>query len=116
MSTYAIDDNHDMYIMNGQIARVANSDVIVQLIKTRLLTVQEEWFMDLSAGLPWYTKMLTKPADLYKVRSYLSREIIATEGVDRLISLELQYNSGERKLDVNFKYTDTYGNTVEGTA
>lgn len=114
MNTYAIDDNHDMYIMNGQIARVSKSDAIMQLVKTRLLTVQEEWFMDLSAGLPWYTKLLTKPTDLYRVRSYLSREIIATEGVDSLLSIELQYNSGERKLDVVFSYTDTYGNTVEG--
>ena len=114
MNTYAINDNHDMHVLNGQIARVSKSDAIMQLIKTRLLTVQEEWFMDLSAGLPWYTKMLTKPTDLYKIRSYLSREITSTEGVDSLLSLELQYNNGERKLDVEFKYTDTYGNTLEG--
>ena len=114
MNTYAIDDNHDMHVLNGQIARVSLSDAIMQLIKTRLLTVQEEWFMDLSAGLPWYTKMLVKPTDLYKIRSYLSKEIVATEGVDSLLSIELQYNSEERKLDVEFKYTDTYGNTLEG--
>ena len=114
MNTYAIDDNHDMYVMNGQIARVSKSDAILQLIKTRLLTVEEEWFMDLSAGLPWYTKILVKPVDLYKIRSYLSREIITTEGVDSLLSIELQYNNEERKLDVVFSYTDIYGNTTEG--
>lgn len=114
MSAYALNETHDLYIANGQIARVTKSDSIMQAIKTRLLTVAEEWFMDLSAGLPWYTEMSGRNADLYLIRSYISSEITGTEGVDVLLSLELEYNNKDRKLDVLFKYTDIYGNTLEG--
>ena len=114
MNTYGLNEFHDMYVMNGQIARKSNSDAILQTIKTRLLTVQEEWFLDLSAGLPWFTKMAGKNADLYTVRNYLTREITASPGVDSLISLNLQYNSEARKLDIEFAYTDIYGRTMQG--
>lgn len=114
MNRYALNTDHDMYVANGQIARVTKSEAILQAIKTRLLTVQEEWFMDLSAGLPWYTKMMGKPANLYKIRSYLSGEITGTQGVDTLLSLELGYNNTDRKLEISFQYTDMYGNTLEG--
>ncbi len=114
MSVYAINKEHDMFIVNGQVARYTKSDTVMQTIKTRLLTVQEEWFMDLSAGLPWYTKIMVKNADLYKVRNYLSREIIATKGVTSLVSLALSYNNKKRKVDVIFKYNDIYGKTLEG--
>ena len=115
MNEYAIDENHDMYIVNGQIARRTSTEGVLQLIKTRLLTVQEEWFMDLNAGLPWYTEMLGKPVDLYKVRSYISSEIVQTNGVNELLSLELLYNNTDRKLDVEFTYSDIYGNIIEGS-
>jgi len=115
MNSLALDTNHDLYINNGQIARVSASDTILQLVKTRLLLVREEWFMDLSAGLPWFSKMMGRNPDPYKIRSYVAKEIILTEGVNELKSLELVYNKGERKLDIFFSYTDTYGNTVEGT-
>lgn len=114
MNTYAIDSSQDMYIVNGQIARRNSSEAILQLIKTRLQTVQEEWFMDLSAGLPWFTEMAGKPVDLYKIRSYVSGEIVQTNGVKELISLEMLYNNAERKLQIEFTYSDIYGNTIAG--
>ena len=115
MNTYAIDQTSgDMQVVNGQILRVRDSDCVLQLVRTRLLTVQEEWFMDLAAGLPWFTKMMGKPVNLYKVRNYVSNEIAQTNGVKELLSLELVYNNIGRKLEIQFSYTDVYGNTVEG--
>lgn len=115
MNSQALDDNHDLYIVNGQIARVSASDAILQLVKTRLLLVREEWFMDLGAGLPWFTQMMGRNISLYRTRSYVSKEIILAEGVSELKSLELVYNKELRKLDISFSYTDIYGNTVEET-
>lgn len=113
MNTYAINKTtHDLYISNGQIARVSNSEAIAQTVKTRLLTVQEEWFLDLNAGLPWFTKMLGATPDLYKIRGYVAREIINTNGVEDLKTVELLYNKKDRKLDIEFTYVDIFGNTV----
>lgn len=114
MNSLSLNSNHDLHIINGQIARVSNSDAVLQLVKTRLLLMREEWFMDLSAGLPWFSKMMGRNPNPYKIRSYVAKEIILTEEVSELKSLELVYNKEIRKLDILFSYTDIYGNTVEG--
>lgn len=115
MNVYAIDNTtHDMFVANGMIARRSGSEAIMQTLKTRLLLVRQEWFMDLSAGLPWYTKMTGKNPSLYKIRAYVASEIIQTDGVQELKSLELLYNNAERKMDINFAYVDIYGSNQEG--
>jgi len=63
-TAYSLDANHDLYIVNGQIARVSKSDAILQTIKTRLLLIYQEWFLDLSKGLPWFTQMMGHRFDI----------------------------------------------------
>ena len=114
MNVQALDENHDLYIKNGQIARLYGSEAVMQNVKTRLLLVEEEWFMDLSAGLPWFTKMMGRNPNPYTIRAYIAKQVIATDEVKELKSLELVYNNTDRKMDINFSFTDIYGNTNEG--
>lgn len=108
-------DTHDLYISNGQIARHKDSSSVMQTVKTRLLLVYQEWFLNLSSGLPWFTTMLGKNFNIWRIRSLIGKEILATNEVNELTSLDLQYNSTERKVDINFTYTDTYGVTQIGS-
>jgi len=115
-STYALDTNHDLHIVNGQIARVSASDAILQTVKTRLLLIYQEWFLDLAKGLPCLTQMLAHRFHLYKIRSYVARQILSTNGVDELLELTLQIEGGaERKLVIAFEYRDVYGATIRET-
>jgi hypothetical protein len=107
-------ETHDISVTDGQISRVTASDEIAQRIKTRILLVQQEWFLNLEAGLPWFTELTGKNVDLYKVRSYISLLINQTEGVDQLVSLDLDVDQSSRKLNIEFKYIDIYGNTISG--
>jgi len=113
-TVYSLDANHDLHIVNGQIARVSKSDAILQTIKTRLLLIYQEWFLDLSKGLPWFTQMMGHRFDIWKVRSYVARQILSTDGVDELLSLTVDLNRLERKLVIEFEYRDTYGATIRG--
>jgi hypothetical protein len=106
--------DHDIESHGAQIRRVVGSDEISQRIKTRILLIQEEWFLNLSAGLPWFTELTGKNVDLYKIRSYISLLINQTAGVAELVSLDLDLDSAARKLNITFEYIDIFGNSNSG--
>lgn len=112
----ALDENHDVYVdpETGQLARLTDSDAVLQTVKTRLLLVQQEWFVNLDAGLPWFTELMGNNPNLFKIRTYIAKQIIGTDGVDKLKTLQLNFNKAERKLDIEFEYVDVYGTTISG--
>ena len=108
---------HDISTQDGRIARAYDSDSILQTVKTRLLTIRQEFFLDLDAGLPWFVEgeMTGKNVDLYRVKSYVSNEIVGTDGVSELLSIELIIDKPARKLDIIFSYIDIHGTTQNET-
>ena len=105
----------DISERNGSIYRIYDAAQVLQSIMTRLLTVEQEWFMDLTAGLPWFTEMTGRHADIRTIRSYITNEIINTPGVSSLQGLEMDYDIVKRKLDIEFIYTNIYGESVTGS-
>ena len=115
-TVYHLDkDTHDLVIINGQIGRRQTSDAIMQTVKTRLLLIYQEWFLDLSKGLPWFTQMTGHRFDIYKIRSYVARQILSTNGVNELISLTLDIDKQKRDLVIDFEYEDIHGVTIRET-
>jgi hypothetical protein len=106
---------HDMYRKDSGIALLRDSDAVMQTVKTRLLTHFQEWFLDLSAGLPWFTEMCVHNPNFKLVENRVAESIINTDGVVNLISLNLAFNVGTRVLTIDFKYTDVYGSTLGET-
>lgn len=111
--TIALTTAWDIQELNGTIQRISGERQILQLIETRLMTVQQEYFLDLSAGLPWFSEMTGRNTNIHTIRSYISNEIITTEGVESLQALDIDYKN--RKLNINFIYTDIYGNEASGS-
>lgn len=111
---YLDSETHDISVQDRQIRRVVDSEEIQQRIKTRILLVQQEWFLNLGAGLPWFTELSGRNVDLYKVRSYISLLINQTDGVSQLVSLDLSVDNEARKLNVEFTYIDIFGNNTSG--
>lgn len=105
---------NDMSTTGGRITRVYDSEAIMQLVKTRLMTIRQEWFLNLDAGLPWFTDLTGKNVDLYKIRSHVAVSIVNTPGVVGLGAVELDLSPTDRKLEIAFTYTDQYGRTATG--
>ena len=55
-----LDDDHDMTFGYGLGCIAERSEACAQNVKTRLLLLEGEWFMDLTAGVPWLQKILIK--------------------------------------------------------
>ncbi len=105
--------NYDMTITDGQITRATNSEAIKQNVVERLLTVQQEWFMDLDQGLPWFTDLTGRNTTHAKVQGYIGASIAQTEGVAGVQIVSLQTaNKLNRAVGIEFEYTDVFGETI----
>lgn len=109
MIGFALDSNNDIIVDDGQFKLVTDGAKVAQHVRSRLLFYQGEWFLDLSAGVPYFQKIFTKPADVGEVESIIKSEILQTEGVERLLTFESDYNSETRKLTMSASLETVYG-------
>jgi hypothetical protein len=91
----------------GQTLRT--SAATAQKVRSRLLLIQGEWFLDPDAGVPWFANdnsvdppiMGTRGADLGYVERVLKRTILETHGVSKLLDFALELNRSARALSVS---------------
>lgn len=98
---FALNDNGDLDFSNGSFNTVSGSDKVIQKLIIRLRFVKGEWFLDTTQGMPYYQDIFLKGTDVGAVESAFKVAIINTEGVDRLLSFDLNLN-GDRELKVDF--------------
>lgn len=68
----------------------------------RLRSWQGEWFLDEDLGLPLLQKILVKPAREAVTVSEIKRVILATDGVDSIVSFNHQFDRTTRKFTYSF--------------
>ena len=112
MSIYPDTITSDLQLKDGSIMRSINSDAILENVKQRLLTIEQEWFLDLDQGLPWFTELTGKNTSIEKIRAYVSQEIRETVGVYELTTLNITMKKETRKLEIAFEYRDIFGQTI----
>ena len=74
----------DILIENGEIVLVDGKEAILQDILQTLRTFLEEWFLDLSVGVPWLQQILVKNPNLNHVDALLIDAIGGVPGVDQI--------------------------------
>lgn len=106
----ALDASHDLYLgPRSGIAIASDADAVVQGIRTRLLMFRGEWFLDVNAGTPWFEEVLTDGQDIRRVESALKTQILATPGVESILSFDLNFDRATRDLSVTFEVDTIYG-------
>lgn len=110
MISRALNSNNDLIVSAGSLKTVEGSAETVQHVRSRLLFYLEEWFLDLTAGVPYFQEIFTKPANLANIESILKSKILRTPGVERLTEFSMEYQGGsERRLIVSFSAETVYG-------
>ena len=106
----ALDSNNDLIVERGQLKLVEDGAETVQHVRTRLLFYLNEWFLDLTAGTPYFEEVFVKPANLANIESILKQRVLETPGVLSLIEFSLDYEGGSfRRLTVTFSAETVYG-------
>ena len=101
--------SHDLGIDSFDLVLVERADNVAQHIKTRLLFVRGEWFLNGELGVPWFEDILVKNPRGVLVEAALKAAIRETPGVNSLDAFVLDYIPGTRQLGVSFRATTDFG-------
>ncbi len=105
--------DHDIIITNGDLQLVDGGNWVQQSIKQNLQAILGEWFLDRAVGLPWFDEILQKGTSRSRVQQLLIREIIKTNGVEKLNSLTLDLDPSTRRAVVTFE-VQALGTVITG--
>jgi hypothetical protein len=115
--TRRLDPNHDMTFGAGLANFAVDAEATAQNCRTRVQMIRGEWFLDVSAGVPYLdndyvTKAISdKPADIAFTEAVLQEEILDTDGVSELVSFTSQYNSDTRVFSAQATIQTEFGTT-----
>lgn len=104
-----LDDKHDMTFGQGLANFSRDAEATSQAVETRLLLIEEEWFLDTEAGLPWLQRIMVKPSNLSLAESLIKQEILNTEGIDTIRTFTMLFDRNTRVLDIQATVTTIYG-------
>jgi hypothetical protein len=114
MSTYdlEVDTTNNDLIFNdvGEFSLVYNGSLVAQRVRQRLSTHTEEWDFDRELGIDYLNIVMRKDPNLELIRASFLEQINATEGVDEIISFDL--DTQDRRLLVNTRFSSG-GNVLE---
>lgn len=100
MRVRAIDSEGDWLL-----GHKADSAAIAQNVKTQILSLYNDWFLDFENGVRWFN-YLSKSPNTDKMRDEIKRQILSVEGVSSLEILNINLN--ERKATIEVQYRDIY--------
>jgi hypothetical protein len=95
-----ISDAHDMTFGNGFGNFAYDAEAVAQSVHTRLLLIQDEWFLDVDAGVPYLQSIMVKPANLSLAEALIKKSILETDGVDSIESFSMLFNQDTRRMVV----------------
>lgn len=85
-------------------------DAVAQAVKTRLLLLTGEWFLDKTEGTPYSSEVLgTGTQTLYNLA--IRNRILDTQGVTGISSYSSNINPATRELDISATISTVYGQT-----
>lgn len=105
----ALDTDGDLLIQNGQLVFLTGAAAVAQRIQTRLRSLLGDWVFDRNVGTPWLERILTGEPRLDIARGILAQRIRDSQGVSRLLSLDLSVDRATRVLTVDFRAVTTDG-------
>lgn len=112
MKVSGLDRNGDWRFGRGRALYIKGSDAVAQKVVTRLRSFKRDWFLDADAGIDWIQILGMRDSRGLIMRE-VERVITSTDGVLKLISLELKSNRVERTATIYASYQDVYGNELE---
>ena len=107
-----LDDNHDMTFGRGIADMARDDEATAQAVKTRLLLLKGEWFLDTDAGVPYLQQIAVKPANLPLAEAIIKQTILETEGIEALRSFSMTFDRDTRRLTIQATVTNIYGSVV----
>lgn len=109
------DSTGDLVVTSGQLLLISDGDSIKQAVRARLRTLQGEWFLDTTLGVPYEQQVLVKNPNIPALSAVFRSAIETVDGVDEVTELSLNFDAAERTLEVTFKASTDTGELIADT-
>lgn len=96
----AVGSTHDIVFEDGILKTVSDEDYIKQKVKTLLLSIEGDFFLNTNIGLPYFDVFFVKNPDLDVIKQAVSDEVLNNDVLIKLGVTNLQFrrvNIDERK-------------------
>lgn len=108
----------DLDVVDGQLVLVgarfgSQQREIEEHVEQRIRTLQGEWFLDTTLGIPWFDEVFQKPANVPLIESLLIQEILGTPGVIRILEFNMDLDKGTRVLIVTPLVIETTAGVID---
>lgn len=103
------DITHDLKLARFDLQIVNGMNATKQRIKILLKSFLEEWFLDITNGIPYYEEIFRKRPDGREVENLIKVAIKSVPGVLEILSFDLSYDNAERRLTIDFSVSTEDG-------
>lgn len=107
MSSLKLGDDGDLVVVDNKLVRIYGTEAIAQHMRNRFSIFSEEWFLDLSVGVPYFKDILIKGASFTVVREILKTTALKTRGVIELLEFDFEFDAPSRVASLNIKALGT---------
>lgn len=107
MSVAGLDSSEDWQFGRGLASYLRNSDEIRQNVLTRLRSFTDDWFADMSAGIPWLDLLGARESEKRMLRD-IETAILRTDGVRSIERLRVTDIDGERAATIEISVIDIF--------
>jgi hypothetical protein len=108
MRVRRLDNEEDWSFGRGLNSYANNSEAIAQCVKTRLLSLHNDWFLNRDDGVKWFNYLCKKP-DLRTMEVELKSTVLNTYGVETILNFDIKIPEGIRTAVITVGYLDRYG-------
>lgn len=109
MSDIALDSSGDILIVKNEMVIVTGTPAVTQHLSIRFKLFLGEWFLDTTAGVPWFRDVLVKGTSFAVVDKVLRNTILETPNVLELLNFDFVFNSFKREATLGFSALSSDG-------
>ncbi len=100
---------NDLVIENEAPTLVEDIDLIAQHVRSILLICQGEWFLDLAAGTPWFTRVIGQKFNSGQINITVREAILSVDGVASIQDIVSARVEGSRAVDIKVRVLTDQG-------
>ena len=112
-----LDITNDLVIESGDFVFARGIDAVTQSCRIALQMFEEEWFLDLDVGIPYWQNILGFKPDVAVQAAIVAftSELLSVSGVIAVTRMDVEYVGATRSLEVTWQVRSGLGETPTDT-
>ena len=103
MRDIKLNSDNDIDLTSGSATLTTDAEDVIQELEIRLQFFSGEWFLNILDGVPYLEEILKKGANIDTIKELFINEILSSNGITELNSLNLTFENRILRVDFSAK-------------